>query len=253
MDERAQNQGHTKAFTGTDTRVPAAKALAHHPTVDPSSNRGQGRKLLSVPVHRGDSPPTLTPSPLLARGRLRGLASLGGDRLALGLTSYRVVRRQLEEVRGEDGGGKEPQEDEAAHSCVPHVQVIWGRGHRFSGVPQHSHPGMRSSCPSWGLASTPSPVCLSVPMGTTWSHRCAPTHQPSWGLTGGWLSPGLGGEFCSLLLTSYLFLGTASFTLRVGMVYSGAGRTHPPGSDSLGHKTREQGLPGTEKQLRFEL
>lgn len=38
--------------------------------------------------------------------------------------TYCVVRRELEEVGGQDGRREEPQENEAAHRCVPHVQVI---------------------------------------------------------------------------------------------------------------------------------
>lgn len=39
--------------------------------------------------------------------------------------TYCVVRCELEEVGGQDGRGEEPQENEAAHRRVPHVQVIW--------------------------------------------------------------------------------------------------------------------------------
>lgn len=39
--------------------------------------------------------------------------------------THRVMGRELEEIWGEDGRCKEPQEDEAAHGCVLHIQVIW--------------------------------------------------------------------------------------------------------------------------------
>ena len=43
------------------------------------------------------------------------------------MLTYRVVGRELEEVGGQDGWSEEPQEDEAAHGRVPHVQVICGQ------------------------------------------------------------------------------------------------------------------------------
>lgn len=43
------------------------------------------------------------------------------------MLTYRVVRCELEEVGGQDGRSEEPQENEAAHSRVPHIQVICGQ------------------------------------------------------------------------------------------------------------------------------
>lgn len=59
-----------------------------------------------------------------------------------GQLTYCVVGCQLEEVWGQDGRSKEPQEDEAAHSCVPHIQVICKQtGDTFSLGQKQWHPG----------------------------------------------------------------------------------------------------------------
>lgn len=43
------------------------------------------------------------------------------------MLTYRVVRRELEEVGRQDGGSEESQENEATNSRVPHIQVICGQ------------------------------------------------------------------------------------------------------------------------------
>lgn len=140
--------------------------------------------MLDVPVVREEMACLLTPLlPCQCSGGLRGWPVQERTGWLAGLTTYRVVRRQLEEVGGEDGRSKEPQEDEAAHGCVPHVQVIWGSDTSQWGATAWAL-GFLLSCPSWGLCLAPSAICLSVSvslavtMVTIWSHRCAP-HSPA--------------------------------------------------------------------------
>lgn len=46
-----------------------------------------------------------------------------GTRVSLKRRTHRVVRQQMEQVRGEDGWREEAQEDETAHRCVTDVLV----------------------------------------------------------------------------------------------------------------------------------
>ena len=97
-------------------------------------------------------------------------------RLAL---TYRVVRRELEEVGGQDSRSEKPQENEAAHSCVPHVQVICGQDTDS----QLNKPSEGDSGEPRGLSSNPAP-----PEGLSLPHCCSClTITKSSGPFGGWV------------------------------------------------------------------
>lgn len=69
-----------------------------------------------------------------ARSQLAGL-----------LLTYCVVGRELEEVGGQDGRSEEPQENEAAHRRVPHVQVVCSQDteSQLNGLPTDHSRGPR--------------------------------------------------------------------------------------------------------------
>ena len=86
--------------------------------------------------------------------------------------TYRVVRRQLEEVGGQDGRSEESQEDEAAHGRVPHIQVICSQDteSRLNGPSGDSGgPGSRHPSAPAPPESLPGPtgVPITIPKHTT--------------------------------------------------------------------------------------
>lgn len=112
-----------------------------------------------------------------------------GSQLAGLLLTYCVVRRELEEVGGQDGRREEPQENEAAHRRVPHVQVICIRDteSQLSGLPPDHSSGPQLSwthrlSPSLSLSlsisvfpslSLPHSLLLITPSGS-WAVRQDP-------------------------------------------------------------------------------